>query len=88
MTEHQRQLARHALGLPNKQNANCRNHFCTKAGCTDFEEWESMLAEGVAVVGRARAGSSDYDVYWMTARGAMLCLEGKEQLSNRGTIWQ
>jgi hypothetical protein len=28
LTDRQRELARHALGFPNKKNTSYRNHFC------------------------------------------------------------
>jgi hypothetical protein len=49
MTDKQRELARHALGFPNKRNTSYRNHFCTGPGDTNFPKWEAMVASGEAI---------------------------------------
>jgi hypothetical protein len=48
MTPRQIDLARHALGLPNKRRCSYRNHFVTGPGCTDWDDWQAMVAAGDA----------------------------------------
>lgn len=45
MTPRQRDLARHALGLPNRNRRSYRNRFLTGGACPD---WRAMEAAGLA----------------------------------------
>ncbi|MDF3413251.1 hypothetical protein HKX54_02195 [Sulfitobacter sp. M57] len=80
MTPKQRDLARHALGLPNNDKQSYRNRFVTNSGCPDHKEWMQMVAKGHAW---RRAGSeltgSD-DLFGMTLNGARAALERRETL--------
>lgn len=42
------ELMRHALGLPNKEKAPCRNHFVTGPGSDDYDDWQNLVGLGVA----------------------------------------
>ena len=80
MTPEQRELARHALGLPNARNQSYRNHFVTGEGSSDFEHWCAMAAAGLA---RRRAGcalTGGDELFWLTFKGATDALEPGEQL--------
>lgn len=44
LTPAQRELARHALGLPNDRKRSYRNRFIASKGHADFAEWEVMVA--------------------------------------------
>ena len=53
MTDEQRLLARHALGLPNRNNRSYRNRFVTGPGSdehpnSDHDHWMAMVAAGLA----------------------------------------
>ena len=48
ITVHQRELARHALGLPNKGRRSYRNRFTCGIGTTDFDTWSAMADLGAA----------------------------------------
>lgn len=80
MTDPWRELARHALGLPNNRLRSYRNRFVTGGG-KDGSAWTGMVAAGLAEV---RAGKSlpfgGADLYWLTREGAMSALEPGETL--------
>ena len=80
MTPEQRELARHALGLPNKKNKSYRNHFCTGKGSTDYPHWEAMVEQGDAIrrVGNLWGGDN---MYYLTLRAALEARDSKEHLS-------
>lgn len=72
MTEKQRELARHALGFPNKRNQSYRNHFCTGPGSLDFDDWEDLVAKGLA---------TKRTIFYLTLKGALMVCGPKEYLS-------
>jgi hypothetical protein len=81
MTENQIELARHALGLPNKKRVSYRNHFCAGPGHTDYPEWVAMVAQGDAV--RRSGGSLTFggdDMFYVTGEGARAALLPREKL--------
>ena len=76
----QRDLARHALGLPNKARKSYRNHFVCGPGHDDFDNWVAMVAEGAA---KRRAGSAltgGDDLFRLTRGGAEAALNKGERL--------
>lgn len=80
LTAAQKELARHALGLPNKRRRSYRNHFVTGPGSTDFETWLAMVEAGAA---RRRVGgpiSGGDDIFWLTLDGATAALDPRERL--------
>lgn len=80
MTEIQVALARHALGLPNKKNATYRNHYCIEPGCPEYESWEELVANGLAV--KATGGQNwSGDFFYLTLDGAKAVLLPKEHIS-------
>lgn len=81
LTEIQRELARHALGLPNKRKTTYRNHFVTGEGSTDYPHWTAMVEAGAA---KRRDGSDltgGDDLFWLTREGAEAALRKGEKLS-------
>ena len=80
MTETQKKLARHALGLPNKQNTSYRNRFCTGPGCTDYPEWQAMVATGDAVERTGPLWGGD-SMFYLTLKGALAVRGPKEHIS-------
>ncbi|MFC3693075.1 hypothetical protein [Chenggangzhangella methanolivorans] len=79
MTPIQRDLARHALGLPNARCRSYRNHFGGPRG-EDLEAWSALVADGLA---RRFGGSSltgGDDCYVLTRKGALQALVKNEQL--------
>ena len=82
MTPKQIDLARHALGLPNKGNQSFRNRFCAGPGHRDYAEWERMVRSGVATVYPKGGALGGQDTFSITAYGAMEALRGAETLSS------
>lgn len=79
MTPAQIELARHALGLPNKRRTSYRNHYVVGSG-EDHREWLAMVAAKEA---RRRDGnqlSGGDDIFWLTAAGAIAALKPREKL--------
>lgn len=75
----QRELARHALGLPNSSRRSYRNRFVTGEG-PDHEAWTAMVQAGHA---RSRKGVSwmgGMDAFWLTQDGALQALDEGESL--------
>ena len=80
MTDKQKELARHALGLPNKFNMTYRNHFCVDKGNADYAEWEDLVAKGLAT--RTSGGQNWVgDFFYLTLDGARAALLSNEHLS-------
>ena len=80
MTPKQTDLARHALGLPNKRNTTFRNRFCAGPGHRDHPEWERMARAGDATVQRQSGGLGGQDTFSMTETGAKSALKSGERL--------
>jgi hypothetical protein len=80
MTPEQIELARHALGLPNKRRQSYRNHFVAGEGHADYIAWCDMVEHGFA---RGKKGSpltGGDPVFWLTPAGASLALRQRERL--------
>ena len=80
MNDIQRKLARHALGVPNKQNKSYRNRYCTGPSRVDYAEWEAMVAEGDAVKRDGPLWGGD-SMFYLTLKGALAVREPKEHIS-------
>lgn len=80
MTERQRQLARHALGFPNKKKRSYRNHFCAGVGHVDYEDWVAMVTNGDAVKRDGPHWGGD-SMFHLTLQGALQARDPKEHLS-------
>lgn len=80
MTPQQRELARHALGLPNKRRRSYRLHFVAGAEHSDFPDWQAMVEAGEA----KRTGPHDHFggdyLFILTRKGAEGALADNEQL--------
>ena len=86
MTDRQRELARHALGLPNAKRTTYRNHFVTGEGSDDFADWMAMVVGGFAGRGRPSPLTGGEDIFWLTTMGAMAALEPGETFEARGRL--
>jgi len=80
MTDKQRKLARHALGLPNKKNTSYRNRFCTGPGSEDYQEWQEMVAHGEAIRRDGPLWGGD-SMFFLTLKAALAVREPKEHIS-------
>lgn len=78
MTPEQRELARHALGLPTKSKKSYRNRFVT---AEDDSNWSAMVRDGFATMRAASTlpfgGSA---CFYLTLAGAKLALNKGEKL--------
>lgn len=80
MTKRQRELARHALGLPNKKRMSYRNHFCIGLGGDGYEDWQDMVSKGLALRATSDLWGGD-DMFYLTLKGALMAREANEHLS-------
>lgn len=81
MTDKQRQMARHALGLPNKRHVTNRDYYCIGEGGDGYAEWMSMVAEGYAVKRQHSSAFGGDDIFYLTMIGVRLALEPHEHIS-------
>ena len=79
MTAKQRKLARHALGLPNRDRRSYRNRFFAnyRPG-GDYEQWDAMWNRGLAE--RALVMDGDCYRFWLTETGAQMAINKGESL--------
>lgn len=74
-------LARHALGLPNRNRVTYRNRFVTPSGNPQHALWMEMVDEGLAVrVDGKRLPFGGDDLFCLTPAGANQALAKGEQL--------
>jgi hypothetical protein len=76
MSPKQRELARHALGLPNERGQSYRNRYYAGPGHHAYEHWRAMIEAGDA--DRQARGASD--LFWLTDKGARAALDKGERL--------
>jgi hypothetical protein len=79
VTEKQRELARHALGLPNKEKTTYRNHFCIGKGGDGYEDWEDLVKQGFATMAPGGKGWGG-DFFYLTFEGAKAVLLPNERI--------
>jgi hypothetical protein len=77
MTPRQRELARHALGLPNERDRSYRNRFCCSSGA-NFDDWMAMAEAGEARF--VDPGTSTMRWFALTETGAREALQPLETL--------
>lgn len=80
LTLQQLDLARHALGLPNRRKRSYRNHFVTGPGSSDYKPWTAMVAAGLAKQFRGNPLSGGDPVFVLTVAGAKAALKPGERL--------
>lgn len=80
MSDKQRELARHALGLPNPKNISYRNHFCVPPGGDGYAEWRDLESKGLAVQCEHRLFNGQF-LFHLTLEGARRAREPKEKIS-------
>lgn len=81
MTDKQRELARHALGLPNNKRMSYRNYYCIGTGADGYADWEDLVSKGLAVKRTSPILGGDDVMFHLTLDGALMAREGKEHLS-------
>lgn len=79
MNARQIELARHALGLPNKSRLSYRNRFVAGPGNGQYEDWVAMVGAGHAgrFVDASFGGST---LFYLTRAGATAALRPGESL--------
>ena len=77
LTKRERELARHALGLPNQWQQSYRNRFVAANVPGDYDVWLSLKDKGAASSMGAGAGKT---YFWLTFEGAKAALENGERL--------
>lgn len=80
LTPKQREIARHALGLPNSRRTSYRNYFRTGVGSPTHHMWNEMVELGAAFVHRAVETSGGNDFFYLTFIGAESALNPGEKL--------
>jgi hypothetical protein len=80
VTENQKELGRHALGLPNNHRTSFRNHFCAGVDHSDYADWMDMVQKGYATRRKGNEITGGDDVFWLTKAGAIRCLMPSENL--------
>jgi hypothetical protein len=78
LTTRQIELARHALGLPNRRRCSYRNHFVADESHSDRPDWEEMVQKGAARKHKVRWMVGD--VFVLTPEGARAALKTRERL--------
>lgn len=68
MTNEQREVMRHALGL-NRGSREYRNHFVTGPGSTDHPHCEALVAAGLMTKRAGNPLSGGDDIYSVTNAG-------------------
>ncbi len=78
MTNEQKEMARHALGLPNKQRKSYRNRYVVDE---NDPHWSDLVAKGMATMRPAASvpfgGSA---IFYLTLAGAKAALNRGEKL--------
>jgi hypothetical protein len=77
MTRRQRQLARNALGMPNRRRRSYRNYYLAACAPGPYDEWLRMVDAGMAEQG---PGINGCRAFWLTRAGAEAALEPGETL--------
>lgn len=81
MDPYHQELARHALGLPNRRKLSYRNRFVCGPGHDDHEAWMRMVQLGFATrrPGNTLPFGGD-DVFYLTHQGAEAAIRNTETL--------
>lgn len=78
LTDEQRRLARHALGLPNDMRRSYRNRFSAPPGTTCRPAWDDMAAKGYATLDVSVG--LNLGLFHLTVEAAEFVLEPRESL--------
>ncbi|TDR94163.1 hypothetical protein [Enterovirga rhinocerotis] len=80
LSAHERELARHALGLPHADKRSWRNHYVVGSG-PDHEAWLGLLRDGLACRRPGSPLTGGDDLFWLTQVGAEGALDPGEMLA-------
>ncbi len=79
LTDEQRNLARHALGLTSRPKSYRNRYFCTPGGGA-HAEWMQMVSAGLAGTDGPDGSEEGLTFFWLTRRGAEAALMPGEKL--------
>lgn len=80
-TERQKELLRHALGLPSPSKRSFRNRFVAGKKHASYADWQNMVVNGLATKQEGKSlpfGGSD--CFYASYRGAQTALKKGETL--------
>lgn len=83
LTPRERELARHALGLPNERRQSSRNRFYAPVGSEQNEMLSRLVPQGLCECRRSvviRPRRVKHDFFTLTRAGAEAALEAGETL--------
>lgn len=80
LTEPQKDIARHALGLDGKRKVSYRNHFVTGPGTMDYPYCMEMVEIGAMRRRKGDRTTGGDDLFTMTLAGATAALLDGERL--------
>lgn len=78
MNRYQYELARHTLGLPNRNKVSYRNYYSAGPLHTDYPVWQGLVFALWAIEEKQSDNSS---IFRLTLEGAKLVLEPFEKLN-------
>jgi hypothetical protein len=78
LTRRECELARHALGLPNKMRRSYRNRYFIDATAPAGLIWLGLVARGLAII--VPSPECDFDQFCLTHASALAALEPGETL--------
>ncbi len=84
LSPQQKSLARHALGLPNRNKRSWRNHFVAGPGSVDHDLWSQMVRMGAARQHPPTALTGGDDLFTLTQDGARAALQRGETFLGMG----
>jgi hypothetical protein len=77
LTPREKELARHALGLPNSRRRSYRNRYFAPSSSESHDIWIGMVSRGLGAFFYS-SGSNDY--FRLTRSGALAALDPGEEL--------
>lgn len=82
LSERQRKMARHALGLPNDTRKSYRNRYFVGEPCEAFDDWTEMVNAGMAerVSVSVKGTPIGRTMFYLTRPGAEAVLKRGERL--------
>lgn len=80
LTDKQRGLARHALGLDGQRRVSYRNHFVAGPGHDDYVDWKGMVEIGAAIRKPGNALTGGDEIFYLTWAGANAAKRKTERL--------
>lgn len=84
MSDRQREMARHALGFPNKRGRSYRNHYCIGPDEDGYDAWLDLVTKGLAhwrPYRNSNGAGVGFHMFYLTHRGALLARQPNEHLS-------